>query len=155
MTEEMAETVAEFEPEGLDEFLSAYIQAALWSSTDESDDSGGEPLDKNYGEDDIAPETLAKMRADCIEFLVHPLGGRLIAIAERLEAEGKWGLPAGANCSVLAYAGHDAWLTRNGHGCGFSDGDWPKGVGEGLDRLAHEFGEYDLYIGDDGLIYGS
>ena len=154
MTEEMAETVAEIEPEGLEEFLDAYIEAALWSSTDESDDSGGEPLDKNYGEDDIAPETLVRMRADCLAFLNHRLGGRLIGIAERLEAEGKWSLPGGVECSVMACAGHDLWLTRCGHGCGYWDGDWPKGIAEGLDKLAKEFGEFSLYIGDDGLIYG-
>ena len=94
------------------------------------------------------------MRADCITFLNHRLGGRLIAIAERLEAEGKWNLPGGVGCTVMSYAGHDFWLTRNGHGCGYWDGDWPKGIGVGLDKLAHKFGEFDLFVGDDGLIYG-
>ena len=141
------------EPVGLDEFLDAYVTAALWSSTDNADDSGGEPLDRNYDESDMAPETLAKMRTDCAAFLAHRLGGRLIAIAERLEAESRWSLPSGAGCSVMRYAGHDLWLTRNGHGCGYWDGDWPKGIAEGLEKLAHEFGEVDLYVGDDGLIY--
>jgi hypothetical protein len=154
MHEKMTETVAVTEPEGLDEFLDAYVTAALWSSTDNADDSGGEPLDKNYYESDIAPETLARMRADCIAFLVHKLGGRLIGIAERLEAEGRWSLPGGAKCSVMAYAGHDLWLTRNGHGCGYFDGDWPEGIGGGMDKLAHDFGTIDLYVGDDGLIHG-
>ena len=27
-------------------------------------------------------------------------------------------------CPVDEYAGHDFWLTRNGHGAGFWDGDW-------------------------------
>lgn len=140
------------EPDGLDEFLAAYLEAALWSTNDESDESGGEPFDKNYGEDDIAPETLDRMRADCIAFLNHRHGGRLIEIAERLDAEGKWSLPGGAGCSIVEYAGHDFWLTRNGHGCGFWDGDWPKGIAEGLDKLAHDFGAFDVYVGDDGLI---
>ena len=140
---------------GLDEFVQAYVEAALWSSNDNADDSGGEPLDRNYDESDIAPETLAKMRADCAAFLVHKLGGRLIAIAERLEAKGKWSLPARADCTVMEYAGHDLWLSRNGHGCGFWDGDWPqKGIAEGLDKLAQEFGSFDLYVGDDERIHG-
>ncbi len=154
MTEKMAETITLSEPEGLDEFLSAYITAALWSSTDESDESGGEPLDKHYGESDLAPETLDRMRADCVAFLNHKLGGRLIAIAERLEENGHWSLPAGVKCSVMEYAGHDFFLTRCGHGCGYWDGDWPVGIAEALDTLAREFGTYDLYVGDDGLIYG-
>lgn len=156
MNEETVETVAETEPRDLDEFLSAYIRAALWSSNDESDpETGGEPMDRNHDRTDIAPETLARMRSDCLAFLNHRLGGRLIGIAERLEAEGRWSLPVGANCSVMEYAGHDFLLTRNGHGCGFFDGDWPKGLAEGLDRLAREFGTFDLYLGDDGLIHGA
>jgi len=151
----MTETVADAEPVGLDEFLDGYIEAALWSSTDESDDGGGEPLDKNYGEGDIAPETLARMRADCAAFLNDRLGGRLIAIAERLEVEGRWSLPSGAGCTVMKYAGHDLWLTRNGHGAGFWDGDWSKGIADGLDKLAKRFGTFDLYVGDDELVHGA
>ena len=148
---EMAETNTETDPEGLDEFLAAYVEAALWSSTDDE----GEPLDRNHDESDLAPETLARMRADCIEFLNHRLGSRLIAVADRLEAEGRWSLPARADCSVMAYAGHDLWLTRNGHGCGYFDGEWPRGIGEGLDKLSKRLGTFDLYLGDDGLIHGA
>ena len=57
-------------------------------------------------------------------------------------------------CSIVEYAGHDLWLTRCGHGCGYWDGDWPAGIGEGLDKLAHGFGEVWLEVGDDGLIHG-
>ncbi len=52
----------------LDDFTEAYIECALWSSTDQSSDSGGEPLDDNYDASDIAPETLEKMVADCKAF---------------------------------------------------------------------------------------
>lgn len=155
MTDESTVTGDIDEFERLDKFVAAYIEAALWSSNDDADDSGGEPLDRNYDKSDIAPETLARMREDCLVFLANRLGGRLIAIAERLEAEGTWSLPAGAGCSVLAYAGHDAWLTRNGHGCGFEDGDWPRGIAEGLAKLAKDFGEYNLYLGDDHRIHGA
>ncbi len=151
MTDEQTGMIAGTEPEGLDEFLNAYVEAALWSSTDDE----GEPLDRNHDESDLAPKTLARMRADCIEFLNHRLGGRLIAVAERLEAEGRWSLPGGAKCSVMAYAGHNFLLTRCGHGCGYCDGDWPKGIGEGLDKIAKQFGTFDLYVGDDQLIHGA
>jgi hypothetical protein len=52
----------------IDTFTRAYITTALWSSTDWSDESGGESLDKNYDESDIAPESIAKMVADCARF---------------------------------------------------------------------------------------
>lgn len=34
--------------QGSDEFVDAFFEAALWSSNDESDESGGEPMDANY-----------------------------------------------------------------------------------------------------------
>lgn len=42
----------------LDRFLRSYVGTALWSSNDESDDRGGELMDRNYGFEDIAPECL-------------------------------------------------------------------------------------------------
>ena len=54
--------------------------------------------------------------------------------------------------SAAAHAGHDFWLTRNGHGTGFWDGDWPV-HGDKLTQLAQAYGEIDVYEGDDGLIH--
>ena len=50
--------------------------------------------------------------------------------------------------------GHDLWLTRNGHGAGFWDGDYADDVGEALTKISEAMGEIDLYVGDDGKIYG-
>src|SRR5690606_1157341 len=58
---------AAFKPEGstmdIDTFLAAYIECALWSTSDNSSDDvyGPRPLDANYGPEDIAPDTLAAM----------------------------------------------------------------------------------------------
>ena len=112
----------------MNEFLIAYIEAALWSSTDGQD----EPLDHNYRTSDLADETFQKMDEDCALF-----------IDENWEDISlRW-----------RDAGHDFWLTRNGHGCGFWDGDWPEDAGERLTASAERFGEVDLYVGDDGKIY--
>ena len=51
-------------------------------------------------------------------------------------------------------AGHDFWLTRNGHGAGYWDRDLGA-VGDSLTEKAHDYGDADLYRGDDGLIYVS
>ncbi len=48
-----------------------------------------------------------------------------------------------------AQAGHDYWLTRNGHGAGF----WDRGlgaVGEALSRAARDAGSIDVYENDNG-----
>lgn len=52
----------------LDAFTRSYIAAMLWSTTDESDDAGGQPLDKHYDAGDLAPETLTRVIADCKAF---------------------------------------------------------------------------------------
>lgn len=109
-------------------FTTAYITCALWSSTDDD----GEPLDKSHTVSDLAPEAVAKMEADCAKFQAEH-GDE---IKDNLEQ-----------------AGHDFWLTRNHHGAGFWDGDWPDETGEKLTQAAHTYGEQSLYIGDDGQIY--
>jgi len=114
----------------LDSFTRAYIEAALWSSTDDE----GNPMDANYGPQDLAPVTLATMIEDCAAFQ--------------------------RDCDIAGYgdkqAGHDFWLTRCGHGAGFWEED--HGTPEQcalLDAAAKRFGSFDLYVGDDGQIYGN
>ena len=117
----------------MDAFTRQYILTALWSSMDNADEQGGEPLDANYGIDDLAPETLASIKEDCEAFQRDNTGD----IGDDVEQ-----------------AGHDFWLTRNHHGAGFWDGDWPHEAGERLTTAAHVYGSVDLYVGDNGLIYG-
>lgn len=121
-----------------DDFLEGYIACALWSSTDNSDpETGGDPMDDNYGRDDIHPDTLAKMRADCEDFI--SVAGHLL------------------DGSDASQAGHDFWLTRNHHGAGFWDRSakqYPNDPdGKHLTNLAHSMGFRDLYVGDDGMIH--
>lgn len=125
----------------LDAFTESYIETALWSSTDNSDDSGGDPLDANYDISDIDEATLDKMVADAADF--QEKYGSLID-GEKLN--GRYG--------NREQAGHDFWLTRNGHGAGFWDGDWPE-YGDALTKASKTYGEFDLYVGDDGSIYGT
>lgn len=121
------------EPTGLDAFLAAYVRCALWSSTDQSDDTGGQPLDDNHDTGDIDPGTLRRMTEDCRRFL----RANRRDIGDRVQR-----------------AGADFWLDRNGHGAGAEDGHWPEDVGARLATAAHAFGNFDLYIGDDGRIHG-
>jgi len=46
---------------------------------------------------------------------------------------------------------HDFWYTRNGHGVGFWDGDYPQSLGESLTQVAREMGEVWVAIGCDLL----
>jgi hypothetical protein len=119
-----------------DRFFHAYVECALWSSTDEN----GEPLDGSYGPDDLSTEALKSMREDCDDFIQ---GAENDLLALRVSFK---------DGMTPEQAGHDFWLTRNRHGAGF----WDRGLGEVGDRLtamAHPYGSSDLYVGDDGLIY--
>jgi len=129
-------------PDGLDEFTQGYLVAALWSTNDESDESGGEPMDKTYDFDDIAPEALEKIKADCAKFTAD--NGQYINREHCLNY----------STTPEARAGHDFWLTRNGHGAGFWDGDWSKESEAVLTVASKKFGEVNPYVGDDGKLYG-
>lgn len=128
----------------LDHFTLAYIQAALWSTNDESNESGGEPLDSNYSIEDIAPDTMAKIVADCARF--QELHGALFVMKNIRRPTGDAG-----SCSEMA--GHDFWLTRCGHGAGFWDGDWEEPAATILTDSAKEFGEIDIYVGGDKKLH--
>lgn len=113
-----------------DQFTQAYFEAALFAEIDDK----GEPLDKNHSIASFAVPTRDAMLAD----------------AECFEAEHYEEIQ-----DDLTRAGHDFWLTRNGHGAGFWDGDWPEEVGERLTRAAKAYGPFELYVGDDGMIYAA
>lgn len=124
----------------LDDMLASYIECALWSTTDTSTESGGFPLDNNYGPDDLSPECERQMREDCESFLT---------IA--------WPIVDGSIWSCAEQVGHDFWLTRNGHGAGFWDryslGHEYAEEGDRLTKIAKTFGEVTLVVGDDGVIH--
>jgi hypothetical protein len=131
-------------PEPLDAFTEAYITASLWSTNDESTPSGGEPLDDNYGVSDIAPEAMAKIKADCARFQEENRELLEKAYETYVSRDG---------FSGAALAGHDFWLTRCGHGVGF----WDRGLGEigkALTKASKAFGECWIEVGDDGQLHG-
>ncbi len=113
----------------LEEFLEAYTECALWSSTDTASDD-----DENLEGLDVAPETHDAFAEDCEAFIASEWSD-----LQHLDA---------------GQAGHDFWLTRNGHGAGF----WDRGLGELGERLTKAskvYGSVDLYVGDDGEVHAS
>jgi hypothetical protein len=160
-------------------FTEQYIETALWISTesintppentddededDEDDVEGDEwkhtqepeepsPQTKDtYTAKDIATQTLEKMKADCKDFYDK--------YSEMYHNAG-WSDDRAA---------HDFWLTRNRHGAGFWSREQDEldpelygnmsyeqfeDIKDALTKAAHSYGEFNLYLGDDGLIYG-
>lgn len=114
----------------MNKFLCDYLLAALFTSYDD----GGNNLDSHYSLRDFSPAAIGKATEDCKKF----------------EADNVVDL-TGHN--PRNSPGHDFWLTRNGHGAGFWDGDWSEEIGERLTESAHSFGESDCYVGDDDMLY--
>lgn len=133
-------------------YVRDYCAAMLWASTDESDDTGGQPMDASYTAADIAPESLADIRAQLANFLFK--ARRLLRDATRTDnARSEYASHDVGRCaSVARQTAHDFFLTRCGHGVGF----WDRGlgdVGDALSELAKQAGEVWPYVGDDGRIY--
>lgn len=117
----------------IDNFTRSYITTMLWAETDQSNDQGGDPLDANYSGEDIDEDSLERIVKDCKAFQ-----DRAASLLDGLDLE---------------TAGHDFWLTRNGHGAGFWDGDYKKDIGEALTKLSKQFDAIDVVVGDDGKLH--
>lgn len=114
----------------LDAFTKGYIEAMLWTSTDGDRDAS---LGNHFDQRDFSARAMSAIIRDCKQFqkdnaedLLHGDDGR---------------------------AGQDFWLTRNYHGAGFWDGDWPEDAGKRLTDDAHAYGESNVYVGDNGKLY--
>ena len=122
-----------------DEVYDHMLMAMFWSSTDDN----GEPMDRDYGEEDLSPETAAELQAAVTKFssmVFAQTGKTLWEIADEDEQD-------------LEMMGHDLWLTAAEHGAGFWDGDWPK-YGDLLTKISQSaLRNTDLYVGDDGVVY--
>lgn len=106
----------------LDEIVRGYVECALW--TGEFD---------NYTAKDLSSDAKEKMRKDCEEFY-----NKNKYLVDEHNVDGE-------------HFGHDLWLSRNGHGTGFFDGDYGKEC-EPLQSNARKMGECYLYMTHLGQI---
>jgi len=115
----------------LDAFTTAYLTAALF--TDDPNPGQGEFSERDdWSIACFETDAITQAVSDCERFQEY--AGDLIA-------------------PDLEHAGRDFWYTRNGHGCGFWDGDWPEADGEKLTDIAKGFSESGVYVGDDGKLW--
>ena len=111
------------------EFVEAYKEAALWSSTD---DDGLALYHDKYADYTWSKDAKKRIDDDCMKFfnMAYPI--------------------IYVNVSL---AGRDFWLTRNGHGAGFWEGEWAypsldfdiENCGDFLTAAAKKYGELYVY----------
>lgn len=122
--------------------LRQYVVTMLWADLEGDGDSGpthsGTPTPS-----DLAPETLAECRTDCAAFLEANRADCAAVIAWHGEGDTE-----GAE-----HIGHNLYLTRCGHGCGFRDRGYPRDLADRLTAAAKGMGEVHPEIGDDGRVY--
>lgn len=112
-------------------FTRGYCEAAMWTE-DPNPGSGQYQADLRKLPEDFKAQAMR----DCDAFMDTGAGDILNGLA--LDDAGE------------ARAGHDFWLTRNGHGAGFWDGDYPEPAATLLTDIAHSFGEAYLDMDWDG-----
>lgn len=134
--------------DGADAFTTAYITAALWTGVERAEGHPDKDSDKEYDLDPdlIQPATLRAMIADCQAFR-EKAGALLSEALARPDYSHQESGPE-------EMAGHDFWLTRNGHGAGFWDRTALEAddLGDKLSKVAKSFGEYDLGQDHDGTV---
>lgn len=104
------------------------------------DESGS--LDDHFDIGDFTVESLEKAQEDCGDFFDRADDAGLLDHVYRFAND--------------VQIGHDFWLTRQGHGAGFWDGDYKDetdDVGDDLSELSKEFGECYVIVGEDGKLH--
>jgi len=119
-----------------------YIEAILFTERGRDEEGNEEEndgffLDERCSASDFSEEANETIRQDLEKFR---------ALAEEL------GIDLDIDGNDSGKLELDFWLTRNGHGAGFWDGDWEVS-GEALTKLAHEFPEQMAYMGSDKKIH--
>jgi len=154
----------------LNQILQGYITAALWTEEERLKDEQSSDNDLIYGDnqdeedfdddiekivrlasnmdkkgfdrfskEDIEVDSLLRAYKDINEF-INKVGEENIESAiidDNVDIE---------------TIGHHLWLSRNGHGSGFFDGDYEYFLEKKLMKAAKEMGSVDLYINDNNKL---
>lgn len=124
-------------------FFDAYLAAALWSSIidegEQQDGRNGDFFDAHFSISEFSEEALQTLRAHAFSFW-----SRMWFYLDH--EEGRKGEKPDST-----KAGHDFWLTQNGHGAGFWDGDYPT-YGETFTKLAKCYPEINLFVTEENEV---
>lgn len=137
----MPEFIADYIPDGLDDFTSGYLQAAEFTNQEEIEYGYDEHGEQNEDcREDVAgwsQRSIDKATRDCAKFQAD--NAALLESYYELSGRGE------------ESAGNDFWYSSNGHGVGFFD----RGNENCFDQLqdaACKCGGWDVYVSDSGQL---
>lgn len=129
----------------------SYLASALWSSrislpdgevTDTKHQLYGitedDHFDAHFSVEDFSPAALKRAENDVQRFF-DSLKIKRLYIEARTFADDD-------------HIAHDLWLTRQGHGAGFWDGDYGNRLGKDLTKLCESYREVNLFVDEQGVI---
>jgi hypothetical protein len=122
--------------EELDAFTRAYVECALWLADENPAPGEWARFEEFYPR--LSEEALQEMIEDCRQFQADEKN--LLEITYQYSGY------------EVSQAGHDFYLSRNGHGAGYFDRGLSY-VGDRLQKAARIWGTSELYEGDDGKLY--
>jgi hypothetical protein len=126
----------------IDEFTAAYIDCCFEETVEEGPASGGGfgPVGDDYSAQDIDPQSLKQIEADCQRFQ-----------AEHRQDIATWSSDVWSD-SPAAMAGRCFFESRNGWVGGFQGRDWPEPQANRLAAAARAFGRTTTHISDAGVV---
>ena len=132
--------------------MRSFLETALWSST---------PANASDGNNNRTFQELGYTIGNFDPYVRNTLAEELQSFQEEFGDAIDHVSVRSPTRSNRELAGYDLWMTRNGHGVGFWDGDWPEPLAEILTDAAKRLGNVDLYVvgqrrdGRGGTIYAS
>ena len=123
-----------------------YIEALFFTETEGSIEAGtfdpetGSALPEEAGFSSLAPGAVSRAITDCAAFEASPAWQAFLASEAWYDQD-------------EAQCGRNLWYTRNGHGCGFWDGDYPEPHASALTGAAKALGETWACWGDDERVH--
>lgn len=152
----------------LNQILSGYIEAALWTEEENLKDQQSSDYREYFSDDeDDEDETdeleklirisQKKNKKPIQNFVLEDIepDSRIQAyldIKKFIEIAGNNSIKEAIQENGLSKLGHDIWLTRNGHGAGFFDHNYEYETEKALMNAAKQLNSVDMYLGDDDKI---
>lgn len=118
--------------ESFSAFEKQYVEAMFFTNGDTC--SNNEDHLNKLGVARLTNDSLLSIKVDCTKFLATVADGK--TVQEWLDQA-----ETDSDCNRSHCAAHDLWYSRQGHGCGFWDGDWPAPYADVLDGAAKALGE--------------